>query len=70
MARALKLSLRCPPHAAVPGRLQAAERYLRASGLRYTIVRPGGLSDKPPEEVCKLLRGPVVYEWCCVGTPQ
>merc|ERR1712071_372622 len=25
-----------------------AERYLRASGLDYTIVRPGGLKAKPP----------------------
>merc|ERR1711957_536704 len=25
-----------------------AENYLRASGLDYTIVRPGGLKAKPP----------------------
>ena len=25
-----------------------AEKYLRASGLEYTIVRPGGLKSKPP----------------------
>ena len=25
-----------------------AEKYLRASGLDYTIVRPGGLKAKPP----------------------
>lgn len=28
--------------------MQAAERYLRSSGLQYTIVRPGGLSNDPP----------------------
>jgi hypothetical protein len=35
--------------------LQAAERYLRASGLRYTIVRPGGLRSEPPSEVGRLI---------------
>lgn len=25
-----------------------AEKYLRASGIDYTIVRPGGLKAKPP----------------------
>eukprot|EP00775_Hariotina_reticulata_P003818 gene3818-4076_t len=33
----------------------AAENYLRNSGLTYTIVRPGGLSDKAPSEVGNLL---------------
>eukprot|EP00878_Enallax_costatus_P023656 GHUV01025175.1.p1 GENE.GHUV01025175.1~~GHUV01025175.1.p1 ORF type:complete len:105 (-),score=14.04 GHUV01025175.1:104-418(-) len=28
--------------------MQAAERHLRSSGLKYTIVRPGGLSNDPP----------------------
>lgn len=28
-----------------------AEKYLRASGLNYTIVRPGGLAKETPEEV-------------------
>jgi hypothetical protein len=42
-----------------PGDLpaQAAEQYLRSSGLRYTIVRPGGLSDKGPSEVGRLIVG-------------
>lgn len=35
--------------------VQAAEQYLRTSGLRYTIVRPGGLSDKEPSEVGSLI---------------
>jgi len=35
--------------------LQAAEQYLRSSGLRYTIVRPGGLSDKQAAEVGRLI---------------
>jgi len=33
----------------------AAEQYLRSSGLRYTIVRPGGLSDKDAGEVGRLI---------------
>lgn len=37
--------------------MQAAEQYLRSSGLRYTIVRPGGLSDKGPSEVGRLIVG-------------
>ena len=32
-----------------------AELYLRASGLDYTIVRPGGLSAEPPEQVGSLV---------------
>jgi len=35
----------------------AAEQYLRASGLNYTIVRPGGLAKEPPEEVGNLIVG-------------
>lgn len=31
-----------------------AEKYLRASGLDWTIVRPGGLSNAPPAEVGNL----------------
>lgn len=34
---------------------QAAEQYLRTSGLRYTIVRPGGLSDGPADDVGRLI---------------
>jgi uncharacterized protein YbjT (DUF2867 family) len=29
----------------------AAEKYLRASGLDWTVVRPGGLSSDAPEKV-------------------
>jgi hypothetical protein len=29
----------------------ASERYLRASGLNYTIVRPGGLTNEPAAQV-------------------
>jgi len=32
-----------------------AEKYLRSSGLNYTIVRPGGLSNEPPEKVGNLI---------------
>jgi uncharacterized protein YbjT (DUF2867 family) len=28
-----------------------AEKYLRASGLNYTIIRPGGLAKEAPQEV-------------------
>jgi len=31
-----------------------AENYLRASGLNYTIVRPGGLKAKPPTGALKI----------------
>lgn len=34
-----------------------AERYLRASGLNWTIVRPGGLSNDPPAKVGNLIVG-------------
>eukprot|EP00879_Flechtneria_rotunda_P018227 GHRR01019122.1.p1 GENE.GHRR01019122.1~~GHRR01019122.1.p1 ORF type:complete len:321 (+),score=102.43 GHRR01019122.1:196-1158(+) len=33
----------------------AAEKYLRKSGLQYTIVRPGGLSSEPPSAVGQLI---------------
>ena len=32
-----------------------AEKYLRASGLDYTIVRPGGLSDEPASAVGNII---------------
>ena len=31
-----------------------AENYLRASGIDYTIVRPGGLKAKPPTGALKI----------------
>jgi uncharacterized protein YbjT (DUF2867 family) len=31
-----------------------AEKYLRASGIDYTIVRPGGLKAKPPTGALKV----------------
>ncbi|BDA48149.1 Protein TIC 62, chloroplastic [Coccomyxa sp. Obi] len=34
-----------------------SEKYLRSSGLDWTIVRPGGLSNKPPAEVGNLIVG-------------
>lgn len=34
-----------------------AEKYLRSSGLRWTIVRPGGLSNDEPEAVGNLVVG-------------
>lgn len=33
----------------------AAEKYLRASGIDYTVVRPGGLSNEPPDAVGNLI---------------
>eukprot|EP00798_Chlamydomonas_sp_ICE-L_P030077 gene30077-35042_t len=33
----------------------AAERYLRASGMTWTIVRPGGLMNEPASEVAEVL---------------
>lgn len=44
----------CPLHCTAL-HLQAAELYLSGSGLRWTIVRPGGLSDKPADEVGQLV---------------
>lgn len=35
--------------------VQAAEKYLRSSGIQYTIVRPGGLSNDPPSVKGNLL---------------
>ncbi|KAL6751857.1 hypothetical protein V8C86DRAFT_2768786 [Haematococcus lacustris] len=35
-----------------------AEQYLRASGLDYTIIRPGGLTNDPPEKVGNLVARP------------
>jgi hypothetical protein len=32
-----------------------SEKYLKASGLDYTIVRPGGLKNDPPSEVGNLI---------------
>lgn len=34
------------------------ERYLRASGLSWTVVRPGGLSSEAPEKVGNLVVAP------------
>ncbi|WP_218082469.1 SDR family oxidoreductase [Anthocerotibacter panamensis] len=34
-----------------------AEKYLQKSGLMYTIVRPGGLTNDPPAEPGILIRG-------------
>lgn len=38
-----------------PAHTQAAENYLRRSGLRWTIVRPGGLKSEAPAEVGRLV---------------
>ncbi|EIE27205.1 NAD(P)-binding protein [Coccomyxa subellipsoidea C-169] len=35
----------------------ASEKYLRSSGLEWTVVRPGGLSNKPLAEVGNLIVG-------------
>ncbi|KAG2498723.1 hypothetical protein HYH03_003463 [Edaphochlamys debaryana] len=42
----------------VLGKKLVAEKYLRASGLNYTIIRPGGLSNDPEADVGNVvLRG-------------
>lgn len=41
----------CLPH-------QQAEKYLKASGLDYTIVRPGGLSNEPESAIGNLIAKP------------
>lgn len=47
-----------PPRPSAAAAVQlVAERYLRASGLGWTIVRPGGLSNEPPERVGGLVVG-------------
>jgi hypothetical protein len=46
---------RAVPCCAVLCCAQAAEQYLRSSGLRYTVVRPGGLSDEAPADVGRLI---------------
>ena len=37
---------------------RAAEQYLAASRLAWTVVRPGGLSNEPPEAVGNLIIRP------------
>lgn len=34
-----------------------AEKYLKSSGLTYTIVRPGGLSNEPADKIGQLVVG-------------
>lgn len=40
-----------------------AEEHLEASGLDYTIVRPGGLLDKPPSRRATLTEDPTAFSW-------
>ena len=47
-----------------------AERYIEKSGVNYTIVRPGGLSNKPPAGNLVMtgpVSGVVAYEGACTG---
>lgn len=46
-----------------------AEKYLRASGLDWTIVRPGGLSSEPPEAVGNLVVGKEDTFFAAEGEP-
>ena len=34
-----------------------AEKYLRASGLKWTVVRPGGLTNETPAEAGNVIVG-------------
>jgi uncharacterized protein YbjT (DUF2867 family) len=40
-----------------------AEDYLKASGLDYTIVRPGGLLDKPASGQARLVADPMAFSF-------
>jgi len=40
-----------------------AEDYLKASGLEFTIIRPGGLLDKPPSGKAVLSEDPDTFSW-------
>jgi uncharacterized protein YbjT (DUF2867 family) len=40
-----------------------AEDHLKASGLAYTIVRPGGLLDKPASGQAVLKEDPATFSW-------
>lgn len=47
-----------------------AERYIRKSGINYTIIRPGGLKNDPPQgnivmqpEVTLCMLTPVVFHF-------
>jgi uncharacterized protein YbjT (DUF2867 family) len=40
-----------------------AEKYLKASGLDYTIIRPGGLLDKPASGKAVLSEDPETFSW-------
>jgi uncharacterized protein YbjT (DUF2867 family) len=47
----------------VIARKDHAEQYLRASGLQYTIVRPGGLLDKSASGKAVLSQDPETFSW-------
>lgn len=40
-----------------------AEKHLKASGLEYTIIRPGGLLDKPASGKAVLSEDPETFSW-------
>src|SRR5262249_415085 len=40
-----------------------AEKYLQASGLEYTIVRPGWLLDRPPSGKAALTNDHTQFSW-------
>lgn len=42
---------------------EQAENYLMASGLKYTIIRPGGLLDRPAEGKSVLTEDPEKFSW-------
>lgn len=42
---------------------EQAENYLIASGLKYTIIRPGGLLQRPAEGKSVLTEDPEKFSW-------
>ncbi|KAG8075740.1 hypothetical protein GUJ93_ZPchr0006g43048 [Zizania palustris] len=41
-----------------------AEKHIRSSGINYTIIRPGGLTEQPPTGNI-VMQPEVRYEFCC-----
>lgn len=61
-AEAIPLAARKGHSAVVPLKAQA-EDHLRASGLQYTIIRPGGLGKQPVGETAVLSDDPLAFSF-------
>lgn len=61
-AAALPLGARRGHSTVIPLKTQA-EDYLRASGLQFTIVRPGGLGKQPPQDSAVLVEDPRAFSF-------